>query len=106
MGFRDGGVSQKLVRDHLPVIRVVALDGSGNKRVRPGAELDVWPISVVRLLNRGIAGGEVREAKHMHGGVGQDELPAGDARRGSCQLPAIGGDKRAAIVRLKACGLP
>ncbi len=50
VGFRDGGVRQKLARDHLPVIRVRPLDGSGDERVRPGAELDVGFLPFLRLL--------------------------------------------------------
>ena len=99
VGFRDGGVCQKLRGDHLPIVGVIALDGFGNERMRPGADLDAWTLSVVRLLDCGITGGEVREAKHMHGGSGQDELPPGDTRRCPCQTPAISGDEDSVIVR-------
>ena len=99
MGFRDGGIRAKLARDHLSVVWIIALDGSCNERVRPRAELDVGALSVVRLLDGCIAGGEVQEAKHMHGSTGQDEFQSGKAHRGTCQPPTIGGNQDSSIVR-------
>ena len=60
VGFGDGGLRQKLVRDDLMVVRILPLDGSGNQRMRTGPELDVGIVSFFRLQDGGIAGGEVR----------------------------------------------
>ena len=77
---------------------ILAFDGSGDQRVRAGAELDVGIVSFFRLQDGGIAVGGVRIGQHLHGSAGQDELASGKAHGGSGHDTSVGGDQRPTLV--------